>query len=698
MPLTPQHIKILIVDDDITSLLMAKAFVKREGYQVITASNGSDAFSRFIEEKPDLILMDVMMPQMNGFEATKAIRQYAGNDNIPILMLTASEDKEAIQNAFDAGATDFIPKQYNGNGYLLTERIRYAIRYSRNESELHKRQEELSFAQSLAKVGYIEWDAENDIIYGSEFTLAMFECTNTNKPKLEELIDKAQPENRSELLQIIKEIEERTYPKPNIEMRFQIQLHNNQQRHLNCLIQADCTLEGERCRLTKLRGSVQDITQLYSAEQKIEEQSTHDNLTKLLNRKSFISHLSTKLNGSLKNQSCMVVVFDIDRFKHINSSIGQEIGDELLIGVGHRLASSTREDDWVARIGSDEFAILIHYSDKDINHKETVIKRFQEQLNQPFEINGHTIFNSYSIGIACFPSDAQDANTLLNFANSARSRAKQYGGNQFVFYNSSMDKEMVNLISMEAELRTAIHQDQIKVYYQPQIYARDQSTYGAEALVRWHHPTKGIIPPLEFISLAESTGLIVDIGRIVMNQALSDAKEWHDQGYPIHIGVNVSGRQFLDPNLMRDVHHALHHSQLPPEYVDLEITESLAMDDVGRNIKIFNQLKALGIAVSLDDFGTGYSSLAYLHKFPIKTIKIDRSFILNLDNTEGQEIANTIILLARSLNLDVIAEGVSEPEHYEFMHAKECDIIQGFLFGKPMPKAQFTEWLANNKK
>ncbi len=362
--------------------------------------------------------------------------------------------------------------------------------------------------------------------------------------------------------------------------------------------------------------------------------------------------------------------------------------------IAKRLNRITRENDYVARLGSDEFAIFLQNigTPSDLN---ILINRFHQQLTAPFIIEGDELYVSYSFGIATYPDDSKDSEELVNLANIARTKAKKSGGNQFVFFRPKMNENAQETLSLENDLRKALKNNEIEVYYQPQVSAKTLEPTGAEALVRWNHPTRGLISPAIFIPLAESTGLIIEIGEYVLQKAIKTAQKWHQAGYPLHFWINLSGRQFSQSNLMADIQQLVSRSSLDPHFIDLEITESLAMSNAKSNIQRLNGLKAMGLMISIDDFGTGYSSLAYLQSFPIDTIKVDRSFILNLGTKEGDAITRTILAMAESLNLNVVAEGIEDPEHIEFFKNKHCHIFQGFKFGKPMPENNFFKWLKN---
>jgi len=425
----------------------------------------------------------------------------------------------------------------------------------------------------------------------------------------------------------------------------------------------------------------------------IDYQASHDHLTELPNRTFFSKELDTHCQKTPTGQNSAVIIFDIDRFKTINDNLGQQDGDSLLISLAQRIKRITREGEFIARLGSDEFAILIRFY-RDNKELNLLLSRLIDELKAPFIIHDQEIFITYSIGISSFPDDATIAEDLIREANIARGQAKKNGGNQFLFYRSEMNAEAKHQLMLENDLRRALENNEIEVFYQPQVDCKTLKPVGAEALVRWRHPKIGLVSPVIFVPLAESTGLIVDIGLYVLKTAIKNLEIWHSMGFnQMRVGINLSARQFSQSDLIRDVQGVLSQTHIPARFIDLEITESFAMSNAELNINILKSLKAMGVSISIDDFGTGYSSLAYLHSFPIDTIKIDRSFIMNLATKEGQAIARTIIAMADGLGLEVIAEGVEDQSHIDFLQEKNCDILQGFKFGKPMPSNEFLAYL-----
>lgn len=692
MPLTStaSAIKILVVDDDLVTRLTLTKILQKSGYNVVQAENGQQGFKLFCEDEPALILMDVMMPVMDGYAATQAIRNYETGQSTPIIMLTALEDMEAVEQAFDAGATDFITKPINWA--LLGQRLKYALKAAKTEEELRASQVHLNYALRLAKLGYWEWDVVKNAINGSHSAFELMGVPSQTDMPIETFISMVAPKDMPLLQQSISNAQR---GENHIQVSFRVSHPNQSLLHIDCLGDATYDANGN---LTKITGSAQDISRLHKAESLIDYQANHDSLTDLSNRSYFTKKLESLVANKPANSGKSIsatVVLDIDRFKAINDNLGQNNGDLLLKTVALRLKKITREDDFVARLGSDEFAILINNA-QNLAELNLSLNRIFNDLSRPYLIGDQELFITFSLGVAVVDQDGHTANHLLANANVARAQAKGMGGNQFSLYQKDMNLEAKSQLLLENDLYKALERNEIEVYFQPQLHAKTLKIYGSEALVRWNHPKLGLISPIKFVPIAESTGLIIEIGQFIIHKAVEETERWHKMGYTnLHIGINLSGRQFTNDNLMDVIQNTLSNTTLPAKFIDLEITESLAMSNADHNISVLKGLKALGVSLSIDDFGTGYSSLAYLHSFPVDTIKIDRSFIINLKTPQGQAIVNTILAMANSLGLSVVAEGIDDPFHVSYLQERNCDIFQGFFFGKPMTATQFTAYLAD---
>lgn len=422
----------------------------------------------------------------------------------------------------------------------------------------------------------------------------------------------------------------------------------------------------------------------------IQYQADFDELTDLPNRRKFNKHLASLLEDH-NHQKISVMFLDLDRFKSINDGYGHSLGDQLLKQVADRLKNSFNHNVFAARIGGDEFTVTL--VDLDMTETEKMAERILNVLSIPYNISGNEIHITPSLGISIYPLNGTDVETLVKNADIAMYRAKESGKNTYKFYTQDLSETVSRRVTLEKHLHKALELNEFILHYQPQVDLRTGEICGMEALLRWKHSEMGFISPAEFIPIAEETGLIVEIGQWVLESACRQNKLWQEAGYPpVRVSVNLSGRQFQNGILVQTVSSILERTKLDPQYLDLEITEGIAIKDVDQTIEKLFQLKQIGINISIDDFGTGYSSLSYLNKFPIKTLKIDKSFVNNLqDSPESQSIVTTIISMAHNLGLDVIAEGVETQEQLLFLKQNKCFIAQGFYFSKPVPANEFVK-------
>ena len=567
--------KVMMIDDEPITLDVLQGFLEEAGYRnFVLTSEPAEALTLIARERPDVVMLDLMMPQVSGFDIMQALRAQPDLALIPIIMLTSSTDAETKLKALELGATDFLAKPVDSSELVL--RLR----------------------NTLAAKAYLD-------------------------------------------------------------------------------------------RLTN-----------------------YDRLTGLYNRETFIDRLEHTLRqASRHGRTGALLHLNLDRFKKVNEALGPALGDELLRSAARRLEQCTRNTDALARIGDseaalslsrlggDEFGVLLVEIDK-AESTIVVAQRLLDAIALPFNIGGHELFMTASTGISVFPADGTERELIVRNAATALQFAKQQGGNTYSFYSAELKNRSLLYLNLHGELRHAMERGELKLYYQPKIETRTRKLIGAETLLRWRHHARGDVSPGEFVPLAEETGLIVEIGAWVFAEACRQVKAWEARRLPVpKIAVNISGRQFMDKQFLPTIQQILADTGADPRHLQLELTESMLMGNARGNILILQHLKDLGLKLSVDDFGTGYSSLSYLRRFPIDELKIDQSFLADLDSGEAggsRSIVVAIIALAHSLGLRVVAEGVETEAQWAFLRDHGCDECQGHLFSKAVPATEFTPLLTKS--
>lgn len=687
---------ILVVDDDPTVRLLCRETLQQVGYEVVEAGDGGEAITLLQTVRPDLILLDVMMPGVDGFETLRHVRGSTRCERIPVVMVTGLEDTESIQLAYQEGATDFITKPLSW--VILRHRVQYILRASRNHDALHRSQEELATSQRIARVGGWEWDVEADRLTTSETTREVFGLGEAGFGRtLDDFIRHVHEEDRHEIRRFIQEA-----VRDNGTFRVDHRLVSDEGERF-------VTSHGEVVRREAttpiLCATIQDVTERKVAQEQARYLSLFDSLTGLPNRTMFKEHIGQALQLVQRQGAFFALMFvDIDRFKRINDTLGHNVGDRLLKLIAERLVECVRKsdsigvtrsvmDNAVSRLGGDDFMILL----TNLREPQDAVKaarRVIEAVSRPIDLAAQDLVVTASIGISFSPHDGEDAETLLKNADIAMHAAKHEGGNGITFYDRSLNDRAFERLSLEGDLRKALENEDLHVVYQPKISLVTGEISGAEALVRWDHPTRGALSPEEFVSLAEESGLIGRLGEWVLQRACMAAVAWRDATRPVKVAVNLSGVQFRQKDLAARIRGLLDETGASPDLLDLEITENVIMESVAGTVRRLHELEALGLTLTIDDFGTGYSSLSYLKTFPVDTLKIDQTFIRDMTRDPGDAaLARAIIEMGHGLSLGVIAEGVETVEQLDFLREAGCDEMQGYLFAEPVSEAAFGDLL-----
>ena len=679
--------RILLADDEPTARLLMSAALRKAGFEVSVAVDGEDALRQFHAHPCDIVMLDVDMPGLNGFQVCAALRQEVGEE-LPIVMVTAMDDTGSIEQAYEYGATDFIAKPINWS--LLGYRVKYLLRAY--FAALQLRSANVRNAAVLKAIPDLLFEVDMDgrfIDYHSSQTdfLAAPAEKYIGKTIAEILPPDAAEVGMSALL----EAHEKG---ASTGKQYQLQLpHGVFWFELSVSQMTAGT--GQKPHFVVLS---RDITERKDAETRTHRLAYFDSLTGLPNRQAFLEKLEREVKGVERLGKKFAILFmDLDGFKSINDTMGHITGDLLLQWTADRLHQSIRPTDIVsrtgveqdgvelARLGGDEFTALI----PDIVHAEDALRvahRIREQMRRPFVLDGREVVLTASIGIAVYPDDGVDASSLLKHADTAMYHAKEQGRDNCQFYSASLTQRVQQRLTLESNLRQALERNEFSLLYQPQFDLASGRIHSVEALIRWNHPVEGVISPLDFIPLAEENGLIVPIGEWVLRSACSDAARWQRAGHGLSVAVNLSPRQFRVPNLLKTVLDILAQTGLAPEFLELEITEGAVMEDSGATLVTLNALRDAGVQIAVDDFGTGYSSMSYLKRMPLNNLKIDQSFVRGLPHDrDNHAIVMAVIALARNFGFRVTAEGVETREQAEVLKKMACDTLQGYYFSRPVP-------------
>ncbi len=699
-PVSDRRFTILVVDDDADARLVMRAALRKAGFDVRMAEGGQDALDQFRQAPCDLVMLDVEMPDLDGHEVCAILRAEAG-PMLPIVMVTGMDDVASVEAAYQKGATDFIAKPVHWG--LIGHRVRYLFRSHQGMLDLQAAE-----ARNAAVLNAIP-----DLLFEVDIDGRYIDYRAPRAELLAAPADSLIGRTMAEVLP------------PSAAGICMAALHEAYEHgHANGA-QIELQLEGGSTwfELSVSRKAVsgddkphfivlsRDITERKVAEARIARLAYFDSLTGLPNRQSFLDRVDREIHrASRQDESIAVLFMDLDGFKNVNDSLGHAAGDLVLQRAAERLRDGLRPADLVsrpsacgedldvdhklARLGGDEFTALL----LNIGHPLdalAVAQRIGKLMRMPFEIDGREVSLSTSIGIALYPGDGRDGATLLKHADTAMYHAKNHGRDNAQIYSASLTQEILQRMELDASLRAALDRQEFHLLYQPQVDVATGCVQSVEALIRWSHPTRGLISPLEFIPLAEENGLIERIGEWVLGVACQDAARWQREGLALSVAVNLSPLQFASPDLPGRVMQALADSGLAPGRLELEVTEGALMENTQATCVALSSLREQGVRIALDDFGTGYSSLAYLTRMPINHIKVDRCFVAGLlGGGENEAIVRAVLAMAHSLGMRVTAEGVETLEQALALKAMACDCLQGYYFARPMAAADIPALLS----
>ncbi len=690
---------VLIVDDEPGQLDSLNELMGLSGYEVNTASSGNEAIELLEQNPYDTILLDLNMPNGSGYDVIDHVVNH--NVHVKVIVVSGNTDFDSTRNALKKGAYDFLKKPYVPDELLAT--VKNAT--SKKQLELANQTIHQKLEESEHLHRFIV-DHSPDIVFmldkEGRFTFlndTVYQTLGFDKSELlgEHYSKLVSNPSQDQAKYVFTERRSGQRKSNNVELKLKCK-DDSEHRYFDTTSMSvelgNDNIHGNAVQGTY--GVARDVTEKKQAQETINYQAYHDMLTRLPNRVLMEDRLDVAMTHATRNKERLAVMFlDLDRFKWVNDTLGHTTGDRLLQSVSQRLESCLRKGDTLARFGGDEFALIL----PSVNHEQDAAKiaeKVLEELREPFSVDEHELYVTSSIGIAMYPEAGRTIEALIASADLAMYSVKERGKNGFEFFDATMNEASNARLTIERELRKALSTDDIKVCYQPQVNSVTEKLVGFEALIRWEHPANGLIYPGDFIPIAEETGLILDLGRYVLDRACADVARWRDEGMKdVRVSINFSGMQVEQDTFIDEIKDALKKHNLPGEALEVEITENVIMNDMSSVIKKLRELAGLNIKIAVDDFGTGYSSLSYLQQFPINTLKIDKSFISSMNETEeATSIVDAIVAMAKGLKLSLIAEGVETDPQLEYLKSLGCEAIQGYLFGKAEGSERTKEILA----
>lgn len=689
----------LVVDDDATFRMLSRMSLEQEDLRVEEASSGQAAIDFAASTRPDIIVLDLQMPGMDGFTVCQQIRRLPGGEFVPILIMTGLDDVDSIAKAYEMGATDFIVKPCHG--LILSQRVRYMLRASQNLSALRSSESRLAQAQRIAQLGGWEWDVPQQRMEMSDAAchilgISPAACGHSQAAYLERV-------HEADRALVAEAMREGAADGTGFDLDHRIIQSDGTERIVHLLGERITDDAGTAQRMV---GTVQDVTDKRAAEAKIYFLANYDHVTHLPNRSLFLHRVAQAITCGAGNSVIgALLMLSLDRYHRICDMHGSRSGDQIMKDVTERLQQALSvgmtiaqyagtESPILARLADDQFAVfLADLSEPEDSSK--VAQSFLDVFNRPFQVGTTSVTLSTNIGIAIPGPDGTEAEQLLRKAAAALQATKSKGHNCYQYYSDAMNASIAARVSLEQDLRAAISGNQFILHYQPQVDILSEKVIGFEALIRWQHPTRGLVSPAEFIPVAEEEELIVEMSEWVIKSVTQQQRLWHKKGLaPTAVSINVSGLHFRQRNIASQIKALVYAEGGTPQDIELELTESILMTDAPSTAATLKELKESGFRLAIDDFGTGYSSLAYLQRFPIDTIKIDQAFVKDLKlGKVDSPIMRAIIGMGRALKLHIVAEGVETRDQLAFLRMQGCEAYQGYLFSKPVPVNQLQHLL-----
>jgi diguanylate cyclase (GGDEF)-like protein len=677
-------VRVLIADDDAILREIAGAMLKEAGFAVQSVASGDAAVAACALRMPDIALLDVEMADGDGYQACTNIRCLPGGADLPIVMVTGCDDSASIDQAYEAGATDFIVKPINWT--LLTHRIRYVMRGARTIEELRFSEQKNAALLKAIPDGIFLVDSAGSIGHCFSPIEGLAHIREAESQSLFDLMPLPKRGHAMDCLSAALRGEPAVF-------EFSQDGKARSIRHFECRYLPNSG--------GQVLAIIRDITARKETDARIHRLAYFDALTGLPNREWIREYLSQVLSEARRRHRHLALFYvDLDQFKRVNDTLGHGTGDALLRQVAERLQGAVDQiaidgvQGQIARLGGDEFMIVLTGL-RDAMHAEQAAEKMLTEHGVPYWQASYELVVTSSVGIATYPEHGDDEQSLLKNAEAAMYEAKSSGRNQMRLYDCAVSARALKRLSLEMELRRAVEDSSLEVYYQPKYDTRSLELVGGEALLRWFHPSRGQIPTADFIAIAEETGLIADISKWTLQRVCRDLAEWRTAGLaPPRIAVNISGRDFAHPEALLRMSDIVAQAKLSPSLFELELTEGVLMRDAEAGRRSLLALKEFGFALAVDDFGTGYCSLNYLKRFPLDTLKIDRSFVADIsEDPDDAAIVRAIIALGHTLSLKIVAEGVTTQAQLKFLQAEGCDAIQGFLMSPAIAAEAFVELL-----